>query len=577
MADTDAQVAAMTAALTQVGIQFLAQLQAQQTAAATAAAAAAPPRTAVYNLHDSGQPVDLSSRSGAAAADKASAKLPIEITGDKAEIVIWIQALKFHCSETYMDVAGPTGILYFGGKNLLTDYHSILMTDVVSQATLRTDPRAKQNSGWLFKCIQSSLSPALLLQLFGLNGSMPALGQGDGPTLFKAIMDTTASASLVVSMQALTDLGVLDPADFDFDIKKINAKAIESNSLMLGSRGYTRRSLILKKAQLHRDKTKEVIDLPSTDLFARNQNQQEVPLLAVPQFITQWDDEHTIGELTDDFNSTEDPKTIISPPRENQESEHASIQEPEIRRTRSGRHSKPNPRIFNDQMATANSAYLETFSPALDHEELQGHELLQADHSEEPHPFASIFALAGSADPDTLTFDEAMKAHDRAEFIKAMYKELGDHIGRKHWKVVPIRSIPTYSGKRAIPMVWAMKRKKNPLGEIIKWKARLCAGGHRSIENVDYWDTYAPVVSWSTVRLMVIFALINNWHMESIDFVLAYPQAPIKTDIFMQPPRVPPKFAIVHPSQSLWISQTPIGPNPPAQALVSSKGEVGLG
>ncbi|CAJ1935468.1 unnamed protein product [Cylindrotheca closterium] len=137
-----------------------------------------------------------------------------------------------------------------------------------------------------------------------------------------------------------------------------------------------------------------------------------------------------------------------------------------------------------------------------------------------------------------------MKAHDRAEFIKAMYKELGDHIGRKNWKVVPIKSIPTYSGKRAIPMVWAMKRKKNPLGEIIKWKASLCAGGHRSIENVDYWDTYAPVVSWSTVRLMVIFALINNWHMESIDFVLAYPQAPIKTDIFMQPPRVPPKFVI---------------------------------
>jgi hypothetical protein len=44
---------------------------------------------------------------------------------------------------------------------------------------------------------------------------------------------------------------------------------------------------------------------------------------------------------------------------------------------------------------------------------------------------------------------------------------------------------------------------------------------------------------------MVVFALLNNWHMESIDFVLvAYPQAPIKTDIFMQPPKVPPNFTI---------------------------------
>ncbi|CAJ1958403.1 unnamed protein product [Cylindrotheca closterium] len=194
MANVDAQVAAMTAALPQVGAQFLAQLQAQQTAAAAAAAAPAPPaHTAVYNLHDSGQPVDLSSRSGAAAADKASAKLPIEITGKETEIVLWIQALKSHCSETYMEAAGPTGILDFGGKNLLTHYHSILMTDI--------------------------------LQLFGLNGSMPTLGKGDRPTLFKAIIDTTAPASLLVSMQALTDLGILDPADFDFDIKRINAKA----------------------------------------------------------------------------------------------------------------------------------------------------------------------------------------------------------------------------------------------------------------------------------------------------------------------------------------------------------------
>jgi hypothetical protein len=89
-----------------------------------------------------------------------------------------------------------------------------------------------------------------------------------------------------------------------------------------------------------------------------------------------------------------------------------------------------------------------------------------------------------------------------------------------------------------------MKRKRNPIGIIIKWKARLCAGGHRSIEFVDYWTTYSPVVSWNTVRLIIVMALVNNWHMQSIDFVLAFPQAPIKTDIFMRPPKVPHDFII---------------------------------
>jgi hypothetical protein len=154
-----------------------------------------------------------------------------------------------------------------------------------------------------------------------------------------------------------------------------------------------------------------------------------------------------------------------------------------------------------------------------------------------------IIALVSSAsDPDTMTFNEAMQSSDRDKFIKAMHKELSNHIGRNHWKIVPLNSI--HYPQHAIPMVWAMKRKRNPIGDIIKWKACLCAGGHRSIENVDYWSTYSPVVSWSTVRLMIVFALLNNWHMESIDFILAYPQAPIQTDIYMRPPRVPPNFII---------------------------------
>ena len=89
-----------------------------------------------------------------------------------------------------------------------------------------------------------------------------------------------------------------------------------------------------------------------------------------------------------------------------------------------------------------------------------------------------------------------------------------------------------------------MKRKRNPLGDITKWKARLCARGHRSIESVDYWSTYSPVVSWSTVRLIRVFAMINNWHMRSVDFVMAYPQATINKDIFVNPPKVPSNFCI---------------------------------
>ena len=101
-------------------------------------------------------------------------------------------------------------------------------------------------------------------------------------------------------------------------------------------------------------------------------------------------------------------------------------------------------------------------------------------------------------------------------------------------------------------MVWTMKRKRNPIGKIIKWKACLCAGGHCSIKFVDYWNTYSPIVSWQTIHLVFTLAIVNNWHIHSIDFVMAFPQADVRTDIYMIPPKSPMIF-ISQISPSLFI------------------------
>jgi hypothetical protein len=164
--------------------------------------------------------------------------------------------------------------------------------------------------------------------------------------------------------------------------------------------------------------------------------------------------------------------------------------------TRSGHMSRPPRRLI----ATI-WLFLQTFSPLPTAESTVLH-LLQPDteaHSE-PHPLAlfseHLVAFVGS-DPDTMTLDEVLKAPDREQFIEAMCKKLHDHVERKHWKVVARKSVPNH--KIPIPMVWSMKRKRNKIEEITKWKARLCAGGHRSIPYIDYWNTYIPVVSWNTV------------------------------------------------------------------------------
>ena len=56
-------------------------------------------------------------------------------------------------------------------------------------------------------------------------------------------------------------------------------------------------------------------------------------------------------------------------------------------------------------------------------------------------------------------------------------------------------------------------------------------------KGIDFWNTYAPVVNWATVRLILIMAEIVGWKTKQIDYVLAFSQAPIDTDLYLHLPQ----------------------------------------
>ena len=143
-----------------------------------------------------------------------------------------------------------------------------------------------------------------------------------------------------------------------------------------------------------------------------------------------------------------------------------------------------------------------------------------------------------------MTLRKALEEPDADQFLLAMEKEVNDHVSRKHWKLVSNETMRDsgYSGK-PIMAVWSMKRKRNPLGEIIKYKARLCAHGGQTIQGVHYTSTYAPVVTWTTIRFLLILSLVHNWHTRQIDFVVACPQAKVSHDLFMH---IPERFRVLN-------------------------------
>jgi hypothetical protein len=53
---------------------------------------------------------------------------------------------------------------------------------------------------------------------------------------------------------------------------------------------------------------------------------------------------------------------------------------------------------------------------------------------------------------------------------------------------------------------------------------------------VSYWETYSPVINMLTVCLLLALCNIHGLESKSIDFILAFPQADLDVDIWMELP-----------------------------------------
>jgi hypothetical protein len=132
---------------------------------------------------------------------------------------------------------------------------------------------------------------------------------------------------------------------------------------------------------------------------------------------------------------------------------------------------------------------------------------------------------AKAADEDNPNWAQAMNGPNKDGFWEACLKEFETLTAMKTWDVVKRES-----WMNVLPGTWAFKIKRYPDGLVKKLKARFCARGDRQIEGVDYFDTFAPVVSWTTVRLMLILSVILNLSTLQVDYTAAFVHAPIDRD-----------------------------------------------
>ncbi len=116
----------------------------------------------------------------------------------------------------------------------------------------------------------------------------------------------------------------------------------------------------------------------------------------------------------------------------------------------------------------------------------------------------SLFLKANleASKADNPSWHEATRGKIANEYWKAMKLDFATLEAIDAWSVID------QLDHCIIASTWAFKCKCYPDGLIKKFKARFCARGNQQLEGIDFFETYTPVVQWTTIRLMFILEIL---------------------------------------------------------------------
>ena len=145
-----------------------------------------------------------------------------------------------------------------------------------------------------------------------------------------------------------------------------------------------------------------------------------------------------------------------------------------------------------------------------------------------------------------------MREPDREQFLQAVQDEVQAHTEAGNWLLTLAANVPP--GSTVLLAVWQMKRKCRIAStwEVYKHKAMLNIHRSQQVKGVNFWQAFAPVATWGTIRIILIMALMGRWQTRQIDYVLAYTQADAEcTNMYMRIPKgfkveVPVDLSLIH-------------------------------
>ncbi|CAL8999519.1 unnamed protein product [Prunus brigantina] len=132
---------------------------------------------------------------------------------------------------------------------------------------------------------------------------------------------------------------------------------------------------------------------------------------------------------------------------------------------------------------------------------------------------------------DPVSFKHAMQSEKCEKWLEAMESELQSMSKNGVWKLVALPQ-----GCKPIGCKWVYKTKRDSKGQIDRYKARLVAKGFTQQEGVDYNETFSPVSTKDSLRVIMALVAHFDLHLHQMDVKTAFLNGNLIEEIYMKQP-----------------------------------------
>jgi hypothetical protein len=133
---------------------------------------------------------------------------------------------------------------------------------------------------------------------------------------------------------------------------------------------------------------------------------------------------------------------------------------------------------------------------------------------------ANLALKAASQSSDMPSAMEALKSEGADKWMEAIHSELASLREMRTWELIDKKEVP--ADARILPCNLVLKVKRHEDGTVERYKARVVILGNLQQVGVDYDLTFAPVIDFTIVRLMLAVASKKGYAVHHMDVKSAF-------------------------------------------------------